>query len=289
MKKWSFLFFTLLFFVGCSSINTGPSRFISSEKTIDVVFDIDWTIVSDYEPEFSKAPASKIFEADTGSYVLRDGVTELIEYLLSENIRVSFFSGGVEKRNNELLSKILLSDGRSLLDIAYKVKSKPDLTTVPDIPETAKFSEKFKKDLTKINPDLQSIILLDDNYRFYASPEQKPNLIFFGPTYKYFDEYGDCKQYTGQYKPQSFEQWNVDRKKMYIIKNHIERSLKEMREKRISFLKAIKSIEEKMDYPSGVTNFYTSEVIKKVTSPKKAEISDSNQCSYLFFPFMFLK
>ena len=279
-------YFLILFsLLGCSSLSMpGALRAISSEQNINVVFDIDWTIVSNFDPELTNVPPQKMYHAEGKTYVLRDGVTSLIEYLLSKNIQVSFFSGGTKIRNQELLGQILLHDGRSLLDIAYKIKSDEDLTKIPNALETAKFSEKFKKDLTKISKDLDNIILLDDTPNFYLNEEQKMNLIWFGPTYEYFEEYKDSLSYKGKYKPQSFEQWSVDRNKMLLIKNHIERALFEMKEKKISFLRAMKLIEVKMNYPTGALNPYTVNFIKKI-KPLKNDL-ESNQCTSLILPFL---
>ncbi len=205
--KWGFFIFTLCFFLSCANVTRLPQSEIN-HSDLHVVFDIDWTIVSNYESEVSKltsAAEERILYVEGKPYIVRDHTTELIESLLAKNINISFFSGGTKSRNDELLSKIILSDGRSLKDIAYKVKSFEDLTKVPGVLDTAKFQERFKKDLLKITDDLSKVIIIDDAFNFFVNEEQKRNRLFLGPTYKYFEEYAAIGKLSGEYIPKNYD------------------------------------------------------------------------------------
>lgn len=283
--KWGFFFITIFYLFSCSNFYRAPQSEIS-HAYLHVVFDIDWTIVSNYESEVSKLSKSaeeKIHYVEGKPYIVRDHTIELIESLLAKNINISFFSGGTKSRNIDLLSKIILSDGRSLKEIAYKIKSFDDLTKVPNIPETAKFQERFKKDLLKITDDLSKVIIIDDAFNFFVNEEQKKNRLFLGPTYKYFEEYVAIGKKSGEYIPKSYDEWIFDRDKFKIIENLINDALSLKKTKQLSFVEAVYLMHEKYNLESGNYNLYT----HKLRLPKI--ITDpviSGACGDLIIPFV---
>jgi len=283
--KWGFFILSILFLFSCGTI----TRFPQSESThsdLHVVFDIDWTIVSNYESEvgkLSKAGEGALLYVEGKPYIVRDHTVTLIENLLAKNINISFFSGGTKSRNEELLSKILLSDGRSLKDIAYKVKSFEDLTKVPNVLETARFQERFKKDLTKIADDLSKVIIIDDAFNFYVNEEQKKNRLFLGPTYKYFEEYESIGKLSGEYIPKSYDEWLFDRDKFKIIQNLIEEALVLQKLKHLSFVDAVFIMREKYHLESGNYNLYT----HKLKLPRiQSGVQINGACGELILPFV---
>lgn len=279
--KWGFfLSFLILFLIGCSQLERSPQSY-NREKELHVVLDIDWTIVSNFEPEFSDAPIDRLVEADGKKYVIRDGLEELIEYLLEENIKVSFFSGGTKVRNEELLSRIYLRDGRSLKDIAYRVKNFDDLTVVPNVPETAKFQEKYKKDMHKIHADLKQLAWFDDATSFYIDESQKRNLVHIGPSFKFFENFDQALKHTGNYIPDKFGMYYFDRKKMDILKFHIQEALKLVDEKKVTFSEAIEIVAKKIDYAKGDYNPYTQKTRIKLDTTK-----NSRPCRLDLIPFL---
>lgn len=283
--KWGFFLFTLFFLFACANQVRLPQSEIS-HADLHVVFDIDWTIVSNYESEVSKLSKSaeeKIHYVEGKPYIVRDHTIELIESLLAKNINISFFSGGTKSRNIDLLSKIILSDGRSLKEIAFKIKSFEDLTKVQNIPETAKFQERFKKDLLKITDDLSKVIIIDDAFNFFVNEEQKKNRLFLGPTFKYFEEYEAIGKISGEYIPKSYDEWLFDRDKFKIIENLIEDALMIQKSKQVSFVDAVFMVREKYNLESGNYNLYT----QKLRLPKVIkEPVISGACGDLVLPFV---
>ncbi len=283
--KWGFFIFILCFFLSCANVTRNPQS-EPMQNDLHVVFDIDWTLVSNYESEvskLSKVAEEKVLYIEGKPYIVRDHTIELIESLLAKNINISFFSGGTKSRNDELLSKIILSDGRSLKDIAYKVKSFEDLTTVPGVPETAKFQERFKKDLLKITDDLRNVIIIDDAFNFFVNEEQKKNRLFLGPTYKYFEEFAGIGNLSGEYIPKSYDEWLFDRDKFKIIENLINEALLYKKSKQISFVDAVFVLRGKYNLESGNYNLYTHKLrMPKPNLPKAI----NGACGNLMLPFV---
>lgn len=169
---------------------------------VDVVFDIDLTIVTlvndgpggDFladplDPGKNIVPIQ--FELDgavhTERYRLFEGVTELIEKLRKDpRVRVSFFSGGTEARNEALLRKILLPDGSSLWDIASgRVFGRTSMTPT-GVKPPARIRDLVKKDLRKVNPNIEDVIIVDDIKEFVPE-SQRGNLLWIGENFPFPD------------------------------------------------------------------------------------------------------
>jgi hypothetical protein len=163
---------------------------------VDIVFDIDLTIVA----LVKDGPGGDLLAdpalpdkgiVDIGyhneRYRVFEGVRELLEKLKKDpRVRVSFFSGGQEARNEALLKKIKLQDGSSLWDLAQgRVLGRLSMTPT-GLPSPARIRERFKKDLTKINPDLSDVIIIDDIKEFVPS-SQRPNLLWIGEDFPFPD------------------------------------------------------------------------------------------------------
>ncbi len=168
---------------------------------LDIVFDIDLTIVTlindrpggdllaDPANPTKNVVRSHHSELDE-SYRVFDGVTDLMEKLRREQsagrIRVSFFSGGTEARNEALLRSIKLKDGSSLWDLAPgRVLGRSSMTPT-GLGPSARIRDRFKKDLTKINPDLSDVILSDDIQEFVPD-SQRGNLHWIGEDFPFPD------------------------------------------------------------------------------------------------------
>ncbi len=164
---------------------------------LDIVFDIDLTIVAIVQdgPGGDQLadptnPGRNVVTVGDERYRIYDGLRELMEKLEKEQkagkIRISFFSGGEEVRNEELLKKIKLSNGRSLWDLAPgRVLGRSSMTPTGREPP-ARIRERFKKDLTKINPDLSDVILIDDIKEFVPE-SQRGNMLWIGEDFPYPD------------------------------------------------------------------------------------------------------
>lgn len=166
-----------------------------NDKIVDLVFDIDETIVD--RPYYSKEKEYlEKYPHDFISFYLGEPhnqqvvhyvynyISDLFTYLGSmENVRISFCSSGVKERNVELLKllKTKLSGTPSFYDIAYKVISREELLNTELIPheEREKYQPKglfgnLKKDLTAIDPDnLQNTFLIDDDQSYVLKGQEK--------------------------------------------------------------------------------------------------------------------
>ncbi len=201
---------------------------------VDVVFDIDWTLVSQVD-SYDAAGSSRVYKSLDDYYRLTDGAQEIIQDLLEDkNVRISFYSGGSEARNLDLLSQIKLANGDSLLDISHKVLSKKHLLEV-STDESLRFSERLKKDLTLINKDLNSVVLIDDIEHFTPLSQRK-NVIWTGKTFSFQDAFIHM---DGDHQAKTELAWLRDRYKLYSSHSKIKNALKKIKVSNISFVDAV--------------------------------------------------
>ncbi len=186
-----------------------------AELPLDIVFDIDLTIVTRVddgpqgdlladpadprrgtvdinflEPEYDRL--NRVVGNRTiprsERYRLYEGMTALMKRLktLQEEgkVRVTFFSGGSEPRNEALLKTIKLSDGSSLWDLAQgRVLGRGALTPT-GVTSRMRIRDRFKKDLTRVNPNLSDVIIIDDIKEF-VPVNQRQNLLWIGEEFPY--------------------------------------------------------------------------------------------------------
>lgn len=275
--KWTLLIFVLLF-SACAELARYPAN---TDEIRHVVFDIDWTIVSEIK-EGHKVPSERVIEVAGHKYFVAEGLEDIIQSILDKkDVKISFFSGGERVRNEELLSKIKLKDQRSLKDIAYKVLSFEDLT-VMDAPEGAPFAERYKKDLTKVSRNLDQLIMFDDTYNFSLETkvQQNNHVFFIGSTLEYFESFKDTKGLTGKYIPASYEQWLLNNKKLYILNAAFNEAYMESKSGNITFSEAMKRKEDALNLKSHEWNEVSERYYKayfKTDLPKS--IQDSFNCT----------
>ena len=186
-----------------------------AELPLDVVFDIDLTIVTRVddgphgdmladptdprrgtvdinflEPEYDRQnrPLGNRTTPRNERYRIYDGMTDLMEKLKvlqqEGKVRVTFFSGGPEARNEALLRTIKMRDGSSLWDLASgRVHGRTALTPT-GVPSRMRIRDRFKKDLTRVNPDLNDVIIIDDIKEF-VPVDQRENLLWIGEEFPY--------------------------------------------------------------------------------------------------------
>lgn len=169
---------------------------------VDVVFDIDLTIVAlvkdgpggDFladplDPKKNIVPVSFEVEGSIHSerYRLFEGVTDLMEKLRKDpRVRVSFFSGGTEARNEALLRNIFLPDGTSLWDLSSgRVYGRTSMTPT-GVKEPARVRDRVKKDLHRVNPDIKDVIIIDDIKEFVPEA-QRGHLLWIGEDFPFPD------------------------------------------------------------------------------------------------------
>lgn len=188
---WGLFTLQLLLFESCSPLpryEERQTREISSKKSnedvLHLVLDIDWTLVTPLTKEQAKyfTGDRRILMVHDEVYLLKEGARELLEMAFNHpKIEVSFFSGGGHKRNVTLLKSLLFNDGTNAFEKSYKVLSKNDLTVVSN-DQRLRFSERFKKDIRKVHPDLDKVLLIEDLAHF-ALGEGKENTLWLGKTF----------------------------------------------------------------------------------------------------------
>lgn len=276
--------FILFFAVSCGQLARKPAAetYLPSKH---IVFDIDWTITSEVAPDFK---GERIIEVEGKKYFVHDGIEDFVENILSKkDISISFFSGGSLTRNQSLLKQIKLRDGRSLYEIAYKILSKEDLTTVPNALATDKFSKRYKKDLLKVSRDLSQLIMIDDTEHFVLNALQEEHVIPTGKTFEHFEKFSEAKVATGDYIPRSESEWSFARKKLLILNGAFEQAYNDLRKKGLSFKEAMKNQEQLLDLASGEWSEYSTQMLK-LSAVQKSRLMASSQynCFQLIKPLM---
>lgn len=180
---------------------------------MDVVFDLDWTLLYPLK-ENPNGKFSKVIEASDELYRIADGAEDVLLRLYEmPNVRISFYSGGNTARNIEALKKIQLANGQSAFDIAYKVLNVSDLAAI-SYDESLPFTQRFKKDLSRINSDISRVILIDDSKNF-ALAEQSRHQLWLGKTYNYYEKFDDIPLVKDGYDPPNLKEWMRERNKIY--------------------------------------------------------------------------
>ncbi|MFZ4712456.1 MAG: hypothetical protein ACOYL6_01975 [Bacteriovoracaceae bacterium] len=187
----------------------------AQERFLDVVFDLDWTLLYPIKDP-SKVKPEKLIEADGGYYRVADWTEEVLTQLSERpDVRISFYSGGSIIRNIEALKKIKLASGKSAFDIAFKILNNADLFTVSD-DQSLPFNQRFKKDLTRINSNISLVILVDDSKNF-TMPGQEAHQLWLGKTYNFYEIAEDLPLERGAYDPKTISEWRRERNKMLSI------------------------------------------------------------------------
>ncbi len=199
------LLFTLLFNVHA----------MAQEAVMDIVFDLDWTLLYPLKDK-PNSKFSRVIEASDELYRIADGTEDILLRLHEmPNVRISFYSGGNTPRNIEALKKIQLANGQNAFDIAYKILNVSDLAPISN-DESLPFTQRFKKDLTRINSDISRVILVDDSKNFVL-PEQYRHQLWLGKTYNYYESFNEVPGIKDNYDPPNLKEWMRERNKLYSV------------------------------------------------------------------------
>lgn len=159
----------------------------------------------------------------TEEYRIYDGVSELLTELkrhqLEGRVRVSFFSAGSAERNQALLKKLVLSDGTTASQLAGpRIYDRTHLFETK-ASEDARYRERFKKDLTVVNKNLEDVIIIDD-IKTYVPAHQEKHLLWIGEDFPYPEKLGN----RPPFKPSELI-LQRERNKYKWITNHIMNAL----------------------------------------------------------------
>jgi hypothetical protein len=216
---------------------TSLQSFAQNSKPIDVVFDIDWTTFYSIEEPLRDGQTVAV---EGKFYRPTDYLPETIEWLLKTHpeVRISFFSGGEKSRNETLLGKVHLSDGRSLRDIAHQIFSKQDLY-IASTDSKLSFSERYKKDLATFITDntADRMILIDDQVNFAKPPlKAVPSLGLYN-----FQPSFDSSKAGKDYFPPTEKAWSLERNKALLWAAALDSALNESASGKISFESAVQN------------------------------------------------
>tara|TARA_R110000868_G_scaffold75979_7_gene218918 strand:- start:7025 stop:7780 length:756 start_codon:yes stop_codon:yes gene_type:complete len=137
-----------------------------------VVFDLDGTLV---ESLGHNIPGDIVLESGEAYHVFPHA-RELVEKVWKSGAKVHFYSGGPNERNLDLLSKLKLSNGQSFTEIASSILGREDLIDLGEHVEGEYFTDRYRKDLTKIG-DLESLIIVEDNKFFPLDQAQRARVL----------------------------------------------------------------------------------------------------------------
>lgn len=186
----------------------------------DFLKDIDWS--SFYIVPDSSLPDT--FHYRGKYYRPTDGLRESAMVLLSiPGMRLSFISGGERDRNEEVLRAVKLPDGANLFERAYKILNTREFKRF-SADEALRFSDQFKKDLTRVvsDIDLSQTLLGDDQPDATLPGEQAKSLLWFHRTFRFIDDYSKFSLESvahlpakeRAYYPDSRDAWALERNKL---------------------------------------------------------------------------
>jgi hypothetical protein len=183
---------------------------LASAQVLDVVFDLDWTLIYNTTPELAKAEPKDTFKIDGHDYRFADHALEVLDLLrATPGIRLSYFSGGDAARNREVIKEIK----RRVPVKFYRSLDTHHLHSVSD-DTSLRFRERFKKDLAG-KFDLARVVLVDD-VREFAFKGQEDLVLWLGETYEDWPRYElrSIDTRPAQYFAPDFKAWAREREKL---------------------------------------------------------------------------
>ncbi|MCO4793012.1 MAG: hypothetical protein KC493_04830 [Bacteriovoracaceae bacterium] len=299
MKNILFIFI-ICFSFSCGIISDFKRIPAAEDEFIHVVLDIDWTIVAQIHEGSEGISKSNLVRVGDETYRIKDWAREFVS-ALSKNpkIKISFFSGGGEPRNLELLSKIKLMNGsgKSFLDVSHKVLSYKDLTEIPEALRTGdRFSDRFKKDLSKLGFSEGKTLMVDDNYRFAVNEVQQRHYLWLGPTFNHYEKFSDIPSLPiggpeAKFVPNSYAQWFLGRNKLAAVWDIMEQSIDKHLKSGIPVDKTMQDLSKELDLASGDLNGNLKRSIDKGSKKlrrlgfQKGRVFQGNNCSLLIEGF----
>ncbi len=173
MNRFIAVIFTLLpiflvFIYKDSTVYRSPG----SEGLKYIIFDLDGTLVESLGME---VPGDIVLDSGEAYHVFSHA-HELVERATRAGLEVHFYSGGPTVRNIELLSKLKLSNGKSFLEMASSVLGREDLVDLGEEFEGKYFTDRFRKDLSRIGP-INQLIIVEDNPFFPLNEAQRERVL----------------------------------------------------------------------------------------------------------------
>jgi hypothetical protein len=201
------------------------SCYAQAFEPVDLVWDLDWTLVSPVKQHFIDDKNGQYIQTSEGLFRVVDGVGQILQFFDQTGLfRQSFYTGASKERTDKILASIKLPDGRSAGELAFKVLGKEDLTPVENPPLDGRFADRFKKDLNKLsaNQNLKRTILIDDIAKFYFLG-QKENLLWLQETYNFLPSYKN--EISDKFDPPHKAYWSLERNKLLWVVGVLMRAI----------------------------------------------------------------
>jgi hypothetical protein len=219
-----------------------------AERRIDLVFDLDWTSIYPIKDNEYSIDPSSVIKADRQYFRVADFLVPVLDFLHREgHYQISFYSGGSTERNETAVTEIYRRINSALKPgetprRPFKILSRSDLNQVGD-PQQLRFSEAYKKDITKLGPEasLDWTLLIDDQAEF-ATKGQERNLLYIGETYIDVADYDTwsntnrSKEPNRKYDPPDRLRWAQERTKLLLVLDLIHRASSNASESGKSFV-----------------------------------------------------
>jgi hypothetical protein len=190
-------------------------------RQFDLAFDLDWTL---FYPVEKNGDAHAV-QLPEGSFRMADGVPQVLLNLHRQGHRISLFSGGTAERNNGL-AKVLIQKIRERggADFSfYKILNFDDLSPRPNEAQDARFADLWMKDISKVNPDIRYVLLVDDMAKF-AVPGQEKNIYWLNKTFNFYAQYDPSAK--GEFDPPSEAAFRQERNKIVQFYENFQEVLK---------------------------------------------------------------
>ncbi|MBC7421192.1 MAG: hypothetical protein H7328_10735 [Bdellovibrio sp.] len=218
----------------------GPSPAMAAEP-IDVVFDLDWTLIYPTNENMALAVPKNTFKIGNNLFRLTDHAVEiLLELHQQPDVRISFFSGGARERNTAVV-KIIYDLMNKPEYRPHKILSFEDLTVI-STDKDLKFAQRNKKDIGKFF-NLQRAMLVDDIEDFIL-PGQEQNEKWLGKTYNdrpKFELQSLEETKDAAYSAPNFNEWLRERNKLVTVKEIILKTLELTRQNSKTFVENLQS------------------------------------------------
>ncbi len=235
--------FTVGLIIAFLSLHSTLAQAQSQAPPLDIVFDLDWTLVNETNSKMASAVPENILNFDGHIYRFSDHTVDVLIALHKEpGVRISFFSGGPANRNQEIVrvlyEQIYKANPASNFK-PYKILSSHDMTTISHN-ETLPFRERYRKNLAQ-HFNLNRTILVDDTKDFTLNGQER-NQLWLGKTYndrplfelKELENVNDAK-----YSAPDFKEWKRDRNKLLAIKDILLQSIRQTRAGQGTFIQNV--------------------------------------------------
>jgi len=203
--------------------------FATAAGATDLVFDLDWTLIYTTRESAVSADPSHTFTHGRLTYRFSDLAFDvLMELHRLPGVRISFFSGGGSERNEQVVRLLYQElNRRARIGESFAPHRIGSRDLLSAIGTSGRFAERFKKDLTRLIPDvkLDDALLIDDSG--FAMPGQELNLVQLPRALDDIPVYSSAEWRSSSLReiPSDEHEWALERNKMAWVLGLIAQAL----------------------------------------------------------------